>query len=377
MPLRKIEDPAKLCSLLDAVLLIEQDLSLRVVLDTLIRESCELAGATYGALGVLDDSRRTLAEFITYGIETEDIIQVGALPTGKGVLGLLIADAKPIRISNISHNGASLGFPANHPVMSSFLGVPIAVGDRVFGNIYLTNKIGATEFDEQDETLISYLAKAAGIAIENAQLHNAVANYALRADRERIARELHDEIIQRLFAIGLSLQATMRLINGNDANTRVQTAIDDLDEAIKMIRATIFALETTRSTNRESFRAQVLALIRELHAALGFEPSVTFSGPLDTMVTKQVASQALPMVREALSNIARHARATATTITLACNDSLNIVIEDNGRGISNAGTPSSKGLKNMAGRAEALGGHFTLEKSKKLGGARVSWSVPL
>ncbi|MDA8209968.1 MAG: GAF domain-containing protein, partial [Actinomycetota bacterium] len=158
MPLSKIDDPQRLRRLLDAVLVIERDLSLRVVLETLVRESCMLAAAQYAALGVLDDSGSSLREFITYGMDPAVEGLIPERPTGRGVLGVLITDAKPIRIKNVSGHPLAVGFPPNHPPMTSFLGVPISVGERVFGNLYLTNKLGAEEFDQDDETLISYLA---------------------------------------------------------------------------------------------------------------------------------------------------------------------------------------------------------------------------
>ena len=377
MPLSVIKDPAKLRRLLNAVLVIERDLSLRVVLETLVKESCELVSAQYGALGVLDSTNTSIAEFITYGMDAQTIAAIGTPPTGRGVLGLLLAESKAIHLRNIASHPKSSGFPKNHPPMTNFLGVPISVGERIFGNLYLTNKVGAEEFNDSDAVLIGYLARAAGIAIENARLHSAVADFATRADRERIARELHDEIIQRLFAIGLSLQATLRRIDNEDATYQVQKAIDDLDDAIKRIRATIFALETTPSRARESFRAQVIALVRELNLVLGFEPSVSFSGPLDTMVTAAIGAQALSVIRESLANVAKHSRASAGSVSVSLTDRLVVVVEDNGRGIENSGSSGSKGLKNMADRAANLGGTFEYSRSEKLHGAQITWSVPL
>ena len=378
MPLSKIDDPQRLRRLLDAVLVIERDLSLRVVLETLVRESCVLASAQYAALGVLDDTGANLGEFITYGIDPGAEGRIPERPTGRGVLGLLITDAKPIRIKNVSDHPLAVGFPPNHPKMTSFLGVPISVGERVFGNLYLTNKLGAEEFDQDDETIISYLARAAAIAIENARLQSAVADYAMRADRERIARELHDEIIQRLFAIGLSLQTTLRIIIVPEAASRVQAAIDDLDEAIKRIRVTIFALEVSRERFRESFRARVLALVREMQPVLGFDASVTFTGPLDTLVDAALAGQVLQVLREALSNIAKHAQASTATVSLrAASDELSVLVEDNGRGMVGERSLTSRGIANMESRARDLGGSFDYGSSASLGGTFIRWSVPL
>ena len=261
--------------------------------------------------------------------------------------------------------------------MSTFLGVPITVGERVFGNLYLTDKLSGETFDHEDKILVDYLARAAGIAIENARLHATVAEFALKADRERIARELHDEIIQRLFAIGLSLQATMRSIEEDSVFASVQNAIDDIDEAIKKIRATIFALETSKSRMPSSFRSSVMALLKELHPVLGFEPSVSFTGPIDTLVSNKIATNGLSVIREAISNVAKHARASKVDISIEAGSALTIVVDDNGVGYHPSTSDSSKGVKNLSQRAKDLGGSVEIGKSTKLRGTRLEFSVPL
>src|SRR5262249_52393234 len=152
-----------------------------------------------------------LEDFITVGIDESTHRLIGDLPEGQGVLGLLIVDAQPIRLPDIKKHPNSYGFPPNHPPMTSFLGVPIRVRGEVFGNLYLTEKTSDPEFPEVDEELRVGLAAAAGVAIENARLHNRVQELAVVEDRERIARDLHDTVIQRLFATGLALQATARM----------------------------------------------------------------------------------------------------------------------------------------------------------------------
>ena len=135
------------------------------------------------------------------------------MPQGHGILGLLIVDPKPLRLPDLNEHPDRFGFPEHHPPMTSFLGVPIAVRGRVFGNLYLCDKVGSEVFTDVDEELAVGLASAAGIAIENARLHARVAEFATLEDRERIARDLHDTVIQRLFAVGLGLQATMRMVS--------------------------------------------------------------------------------------------------------------------------------------------------------------------
>jgi GAF domain-containing protein len=199
--------PRSLRQLLDAVLTIGSDLDLPAMLQRIIEAAVALVDARYGALGVLDESRTRLAQFITVGLDDETYRAIGDLPEGHGILGLLIVDAKPLRLPDLSEHPDSYGFPPHHPPMRSFLGVPIRVRDEVFGNLYLTDKTSAEVFTDVDEELVIGLAAAAGVAIENARLHARVQELALVEDRERIARDLHDSIVQRLFATGLSLQA--------------------------------------------------------------------------------------------------------------------------------------------------------------------------
>ncbi|MDA8026971.1 MAG: GAF domain-containing protein [Actinomycetota bacterium] len=377
MPLGQIKDASKLRRLVDAVLVVERDLSLRVVLETIVKEAASLVNAQYGALGVIDPSGTYLVDFIVTGLSADEIQSIGELPKGHGLLGTLITTSEPLIIDSIEASPLKFGFPANHPQMSTFLGVPITVGERVFGNLYLTDKLSNDGFDHEDQILVDYLARAAGIAIENARLHATVAEFALKADRERIARELHDEIIQRLFAIGLSLQATMRSIEEDSVFASVQNAIDDIDEAIKKIRATIFALETSKSRMPSSFRSSVMALLKELHPVLGFEPSVSFTGPIDTLVGNKVATNGLSVIREAISNVAKHARASKVDISIEAGSSLTIIVDDNGVGYHPSNSDTSKGVKNLSQRASELGGSVEIGKSTKLRGARLLFSVPL
>jgi GAF domain-containing protein len=167
-----------------------------------------MTGARYGALGVLNDEKTALVEFITVGLDADEEAQIGPRPTGKGVLGLLVTDPLPLRLAHLGDHPDSFGFLPNHPPMTSFLGVPVKVRDDVYGNLYLTDKVGWSEFTRDDVALVEALALAAGIAVENARLHQQVQDTAVYEDRDRLARDLHDQVIQRLFGLGLSLQAT-------------------------------------------------------------------------------------------------------------------------------------------------------------------------
>src|SRR5215207_488693 len=256
--------PRSLRQLLDAVLTVGSDLDLPAMLERIVEAAVELVDARYGALGVLDDTRTRLAQFITVGLDDETYNAIGHLPEGHGILGLLIVDAKPLRLPDLSEHPDSYGFPPHHPPMTSFLGVPIRVRDQVFGNLYLTDKRSSEVFTDVDEELVVGLAAAAGVAIENARLHARLHELAVVEDRERIARDLHDTVIQRLFATGLSLQGTLRLVGADPAaaTSRIEAAVDDLDLTVKHIRTAIFGLEMTQS-EAASVRGRLQAIVRD------------------------------------------------------------------------------------------------------------------
>src|SRR5215203_2136867 len=245
----ELAGPRSLRQLLDAVLTVGSDLDLPAMLERIVQAAVDLVDARYGALGVLDDTRTRLAQFVTVGLDDETYNAIGHLPEGHGILGLLIVDPKPIRLPDLHEHPDSFGFPPHHPPMRSFLGVPIRVRDKVFGNLYLTDKASAEVFTDVDEELCVGLAAAAGVAIENARLHTRVQELALVEDRERIARDLHDTVVQRLFATGMALQGSARLVHSDPdaAVDRIEGAVDDLDLTVKHIRTAIFGLERGRA----------------------------------------------------------------------------------------------------------------------------------
>jgi signal transduction histidine kinase len=372
-PFDRIDDPVKLRRLVQAILILDAELHLPVVLRRIIEEACDLVDAQFGALGVLTEDGRALDQFVTVGLSHDEEQAIGPRPTGRGVLGTLIADDKPLRLPDIAASPDSYGIPANHPAMTSFLGVPVRVHGEVYGNLYLTNKRSAAEFSDDDEELVLALAVAAGIAIENARLHGLVRDRALTEDRDRIARDLHDSVIQRLFAIGLSLQGTARLVERPEAVMRIGEAIDKLDDTIRQLRKAIFDIELT--INKEGLHPKVLDLVHELRPVLGLLPQVSFSGQVDTMVSGPMAEEVLSVLREALTNVGKHARASQVVITIAAGDELRVVVADDGDGMSDAST-TGLGLKNIRQRAERLGGNVDLGISRE-GGTRLTWHVPL
>lgn len=376
MPGRTVKDPGRLAQLVDAVLLIGSDLSLPDVLHRIVEAAVALVDARYGALGVLDAAGHGLSEFVNVGLTDEQIEGIGPLPEGHGILGLLIVDPKPLRLPDLGRHPDSYGFPPNHPPMRSFLGVPIRIRDQVYGNLYLTEKQGAPEFTEEDQALVVSLAGAAAIAIDNARLHARVRELALTEDRERIAADLHDTVIQRLFATGLALEGTLRRATPEVA-ARIEQAVTDLDETIRQIRTAIFALQGRRSADR-GLRGEVLALATAAAASLGFEPHVALDGPLDAAVERAVGTELLAILREALANAVKHARASKVTIDVAVAPDGWVVasVTDDGVGAGTGSRPGGQGVTNMTNRAEALGGDLTLEPGPDGRGTTVRCRVP-
>src|SRR6478672_9734396 len=480
--------------LLEAVVAIASGLDLESTLRRIVEAAVGLVDATYGALGVIGDEdggKLRLAEFIPVGLSQDEIARIHHWPEGRGLLGLLIDDSRPLRLPDISSHPASSGFPDGHPPMRSFLGVPVRVRDEVFGNLYLTNKRGRGEFTEDDEAVLVALGAAAGVAVENARLYEAarrqqrwiqasaevttrllsgsgpgdvlatgepvtsadfaaderasqaargamsqigpavlfplgvpgnvrgvltvgrrhgaapfpqaqadvVASFAAQAgvaleldasraeaerlsileDRDRIAQDLHDLVIQRLYATGMSLQGTMPMITRPEVASRITNAVDAMDETIKEIRSTIFALQARGTPTGPDLRGEIVALVDEMADMLGFAPSLRLGPGLSGKVGPEIAEHALAVVREALSNAARHSGASQVEVTVDVETDKMLVIQvaDNGSGLPEGGRRS--GLRNLAARAERLGGELRLaaaDPDAATPGTRLEWRVP-
>ena len=369
--------PTSLRHLLDAVMAIGSDLDLEATLRRIVEAATSLVDARYGALGVLNAEHTGLAEFITVGIDDETHRAIGDLPEGHGILGLLIRDPRPLRLPDLREHPESFGFPPHHPEMRSFLGVPVVVRNEVFGNLYLTDKQSAEVFTDIDEELTVGLAAAAGVAIDNARLHARVRDLVLLEDRERIAMDLHDTVIQQIFATGMSLQATSRLVDQPEVARRIHGAVEDLDATIRQIRSSIFALSAGTRSAGPSLRVRVLELIAETARALPSEPQVEFVGPVDTMVGDKVAEELLVSLREMLSNVARHAKASRAEVNITVDDDVvTVTVRDDGVGPPPVLTGPGRGLGNLASRAGHLGGTFELRAADGRGTVAV-WRVPV
>ena len=226
-----------------------------------------------------------------------------------------------------------------------------------------------------DEELVVGLAAAAGVAIDNARLHTQMQELMLLEDRERIARDLHDTVIQRLFATGMALQAAARLTDRAQLLGRVEAAVDDLDLTVKHIRSTIFGLGLGSGSGRGGgLRRTVLDVVEEQTAALRFRPTVVFEGPVDAL-DEEIAGELLGTLREALSNVVRHAHASRAAVELSIGDEVVLLVADDGVGPPSADAPRGNGLPNLAARAARLGGSFEL-RSNAPRGTVLEWRVP-
>ncbi len=508
------------------------DLDLPTVLRRIVEAALELIGARYGALGVVAPDRLGLEQFVHVGVDDDVIDRIGHLPEGKGLLGALIEDPHPIRLPHLAGDPRSVGFPAGHPPMDSFLGVPIRVRGEVYGNLYLTDS-RAGQFDAEDEAIAVSLAATAGIAIHNARLytdsgrrqqwllassdltrrvladassvtpalvartvrtlagsvavavlevasaetatvtavagdvegsavgahlhppdalHRTIATgdaravdvfeaspgtalpvggpaillpllgspptvlvalrepgarpftgpelemastfatqvsvalelararedqqrMALLEDRARIARDLHDHVIQQLFAAGMSVQGIASTIDDPDRSRVLGSVVDTLDEAVRQVRTSIFQLRSARP-DAHSLRSLVLDVAREVAEALGFDPDVSFDGPVDAVGTGDLGADVVAVVREALTNVARHAGAGAAVVRLRADAAtLSVEVADDGRGVSDPTRHS--GLSNLEDRAQRRDGSCVVGAGPSGVGTLLIWSVPV
>jgi signal transduction histidine kinase len=523
-------------ALLAAVSAISAEIDLPNVLQTIVRSAAELTAARYVALGVLG-REGGLVEFVTYGISDEQRAAIPTWPRGRGILGTLVTDPRPLRLRRLGDDPRAYGFPPNHPPMDSFLGVPVRTQAQVYGNLYLTEKQTAEEFSAEDEQLVVALAAAAGVAIDNARLHASTeqrgrwlqasaditqallsradrhtamqlvaqrarevtgadlavvvlpaedtgfvveaadglaadellgqrlpgagvltdvldsgrtlvvdraqtlggatsallngcgpalfvplrssaagggvlvvaaepgnrlgssgaelelirsfadqaavaldraqaqrdrATLAVLEDRDRIARDLHDMVIQRLFATGLQLQGAVAQAGSTRMSDTLTGAVEELDTTIKEIRTTIFELH--RSPVRVELSGELRALVEEYRTILGFRPHLELADGLDAAVPAPLRQHVLAVVREALSNAARHAQATSVAVSvLTTPTDITVSVRDDGVGIPALRRES--GLRNVRERAAQRGGNCDIH-SEPASGTVLEWRVP-
>jgi signal transduction histidine kinase len=365
-------------ALSDAIGAVAGTLEVEAVLQLIVDRVRALVGARYAALGILSEQRH-IERFITSGITAEQRARLGAPPEGHGLLGLIIREGRSIRIPDIDAHPESYGFPPEHPAMTSLLGVPVRLRNRVIGNLYLTDKVDAPEFDEDDQRLVELFALHAGIAIENARLHAAVQHLAVVDERERIGKDLHDGIIQRLYGIALSLEDVELLMTEDpaDAALRVDRAIDAMNAAIADLRQFVMGLRP-ELVDRSDVGRMLAGLAEQVRQGNVIEVEVDVpDGPI--ALSAHARGELLHIAREALSNVARHARASTARISLSSDDaSVRLEIADDGQGFAvGAALPAGHfGLVNMADRAAALGGAMEI-RSRRPGGTTIIVTIPL
>lgn len=351
---------------------------LEAALQLIVDRVRHLVDAEYAALGIVAPDG-TIERFITSGISDEQRAKIGPLPRGHGLLGLIIHEGQSVRSADIGAHPASFGFPAFHPPMKTFLGVPITHEGRPIGDLYMTDKRGGVVFDADDQRLVELFARHAAIAIENARLHDRIAALAVVEERERIGRDLHDGIIQRLYAVSLSLEDVEELVREDPAEVavRVDRAIESLQTTISDIRHFILGL-----------RPGLLALsglaggLDRLMEEVRYGSIIAVESQVDASVAAEMddeqSTQLLGIAHEALSNVTRHSAATVARVSLVADGAVALLaIEDDGVGFDPTGTfgPDHQGLTNMRERAAMLDGTLLVERLPG-GGTRIVARIP-
>lgn len=347
--------------LVEAAATVAGQVDLAALLRASVATAMELTGARYGALGVIGD-QGGLSEFVHRGIAPEVVVEIGDPPKGHGVLGTITRLGQTVRLDDIAEHPDSVGFPANHPPMKGFLGVPVRAGETVFGNLYLTEKDGG--FSSSDETLVEFLAVTAGAAVSTLRLQERLRRVALQEDRERIARDLHDSLIQDLFAVGLGLQSSLAQLESDPGavRDRIDSAVDQLDSTIGSLRRFIFDLRPPRWARRD-LEADIRLLVADLSRPHRVSVEVDVD-PATATIDAETTGHLIAIVREALSNALRHARASAISIRVWTeSDRVGATIADDGEGFDVSSAPGGLGLSNIARRAAEAGGRHTVESS--------------
>lgn len=366
----------RLIALHEASLELVKDVSLDHLLERIAKVACEQADARYAALGVLDEDGK-LVKFITVGMTDDEIKLIDHPPVGKGLIGELMNTEVPLRVPVIQEHPRSSGFPAHHPHMVSFLGVPIRAADIQLGQIYLTEKIGGTAFTTDDERIIQMLAGYAAAAIQNARLHENTHRLAVLEERERIGMDLHDGIIQSIYGVGLSLESALHSFEEDpqDAKERILHSIESLNQAIRDLRAYILDLRP-RQMGTEGLMSGLNRLITEFRVNTLATVQLTGTDH-DLKDLPQPRSMALfHICQEALANIAKHAKSKQVDISLwSTEERVLMEIHDNGKGfeMEKMSATIGHGLANMQTRARLVGGDVDISSVLGEGTTVLAW----
>ncbi len=345
----------RLPALIEAATGVVGEVELEHVLNRLVTEAAQTTGARYGALGVLGE-HGVLAEFRHTGLTKQEAARIGALPKGHGILGTVIRENRTIVVDEISEHPEVYGFPPHHPSMHSFLGVPVSAGGKAFGNLYLTEKPGG--FTQEDVAFVEALSRIAGSAVNTARLQERLRALAVVEDRERIARDLHDSVIQDLFAVGLGLQGVAERVQDTSAAATLDAAVDRLDEAVEALRAYIFQLKTAPDT-RPALDDRLQELVSRMGSA--YPSIVRLELDIGDVDDDTLEDQILSIVTEALSNALRHSEATSIDVKVRAGpNGVLIRVTDDGIGFDTGIPTAGMGLANIAARVESIGGAVAL-----------------
>lgn len=348
----------RMSALIEAAAGVVGETDLSQVLRRLVAEARSATGASYGALGVIGD-HGVLSDFIYEGIGAEQALAIGHLPMGRGVLGAVIRLNKTIRLDRISDHPDTVGFPEHHPEMNSFLGVPVAVGATAFGNLYLTEKDSG--FTDQDVVVVEALSRIAGSAIRTARLQERLRRVAVVEDRQRIARELHDSVIQEMFAVGLGLQGLSQIVESEQAEATLLDAVDRLDSAVETLRKYIFELRRDPEISL-AFDTRLQQLVARMGGV--YPTSVTLDHSLESSVSNVVEDELLAIVTEGLSNALRHSSAAKVNVSVRLtNTGHEIVISDDGHGFDPEQQTNGMGLENLRTRVKKMDGDIAITSS--------------
>ncbi len=357
-----ISDPAELQALIDSILALVAEHDFNSALNQLIKSAADLVGAKYGALGILDDTKESLSDFFSYGLSDETRNSIGMLPQRHGLLGTMIKDLKPIRLSDVLKDDRRTGFPEGHPLMKSFLGVPIVISGAAFGNLYLSDKLDGTDFTESDERLLEAFAKAASIVVEKAKTNERLKHLSVVEDRERIARSLHDNVIQRLFAVGIKMQSKIPQIESEDLRDLFERSVDEIDEVIHDIRKTIFAIDQQVLLSGRELLAELDKIIENFEKSSKIAFTVTHSGNLNKILDSSIFDHVVCISREVITNAIKHSGAKNVNVSVIISDQLELKITDDGKGFDFKKEYSGQGIKNIKTRASLTNGLLTIDR---------------
>jgi signal transduction histidine kinase len=372
------QQSAALRAMNDAVLAIAAEETIEPMLQRLVHAARELVDARYAAIGV-PDGEGAFAQFITSGMSNELIAAMGPLPRTHGLLGAMLTSPAPYRTGDVRRDPRFRGWwPAAHPQMRSFLGVPIVARSGIVGALYLTDKIGAEEFDDSDQQLIEMLAVHAALAIEKTRLYERSRELSIVEERNRLARELHDSVTQKLFGLTLTAEAAATVLDRDqgEARRQLQRLQGLTREAMEELRSLIFELRPP-AVESEGLATALRKHVDVLQRVHGHEVALRFEG--DAEPDDDRAGEVLRIAQEALQNALRHAHATRVEVSLEAVDGrLRLAVADDGVGFDPAepGLRSRRlGLTSMEERARALGGTLTIESQPGVG-TTIALEVP-